>query len=213
MKAVSLLGLLSVFLFGPVPARQAGGLTAALLLDVSASVSQQSLRLDDRFVRIFNAFVQRLQPGDRAAVGVLTNRLRLSTLTPDVRELSANVRMLLQIQDIDRLGPTPIWDALDEAITLVADGRGRPVIVLYSDGRSSGNLHGLADVLAHATRTRVSINVVVPPQKLPVDHLNPADLMEELSSATGGRRMMEPRPPGNAAAVISQLMEGLREGR
>src|SRR4029453_18528151 len=88
------------------------GLSVILVLDVSWSVSQQSLRLDDRFVRIFNAFLQKLQPSDRAAVGVLANTLRVSPMTSDARQLATSLRGLLQVVDSDRLGPTPIWDAL-----------------------------------------------------------------------------------------------------
>jgi hypothetical protein len=211
MKTTWLVGLLGVLALAADGPRQTSALTAALLLDVSASVSQQPLRIDDRFVRVFNAFVQKLQPGDRAAVGVLTNKLRISPLSSDVRELSGSVRLLLQSPDADRLGPTPIWDALDAAIDVVADGGGRPVIILYSDGRSSGNMHGLAEVLAHAKQTGAVISAVIPPPRLPPEHLDPADLIEQLTSATGGRRLMEARLPGSAAALVAQIMEQMRK--
>lgn len=185
------------------------GITAVLLLDVSASVSQQSLRIDDRFVRMFNMFLQMLQPADRAAVGLLANRVRLTPLTTDRTQLSASMRTLLQVPDVDRLGPTPIWDALDDAISLLSDDNSRRAIILYTDGRSSGNVHGLSEIIDRATRAHVSIHAVIPPQRLSPDRLDPADLIEQLTSATGGQRLIEQRFPGSAVALVSQIMDAM----
>ena len=193
------------------PVASPSSVTVVLILDVSWSVSQQALRLDDRFVRIFNAFLQKLQPADRGGVGVLANTLRLGPLTSDPRQLSASVRGLLQVADGDRLGPTPIWDALDEATSYVATDSGRPAIILYSDGRSTGNRHGLSEVIDHATRAGVIVHVVIPPQSYTVDRLNPADLLDRLATATGGRRWMEMRLPGSAAALVGQAMDVLHQ--
>jgi len=188
----------------------ADGLTVILILDVSWSVSQQSLRLDDRYVRIFNAFLLKMQPSDRGAVAVLANALRVGPLTSDPRQLTGSVRGLLQVADADRLGPTPIWDALDQAIGLLA-GSVRPALILYSDGRSTANRHSLSEVVDHATRAGVIVHVIIPPQKFSVDRLDPADLLDRLASATGGRRWMELKLPGSAAALVAQVMDLLHQ--
>jgi hypothetical protein len=143
-------------------------------------------------------------------------------LTADHRELSASVRGLLQIPDAERLGPSPIWDALDEALTEAAsDPSGRPAVVLFSDGKSSANVHGLDEVIDHATRLHVSIHAVVEgpgsvfmarsPQAL-----DPADLIGRLTSATGGLRLLD-RPPDprqrNPGPLVAQIMDALHGQR
>ena len=55
------------------------------------------------------------------------------------------------------------------------------------------------------------ISAVIPPPRLPPEHLDPADLIEQLASATGGRRLMEARLPGSAAALVAQIMEQMRK--
>jgi hypothetical protein len=230
MKAVALTGLLltmvaSVLVADHSRIRQtpldrlsaSPTLTVVLLLDVSASVSRLPLFIEPRFVQVFNAFLQGLKPGDRAGIGVVARRLRLSQLTSDPRELSTIARGFLQVADTDRLGPSPLWDAVDETIALVAGQTGRRAIVLFSDGKSSGNTHGLDEVTAHARQLGVSINAVVagessPGQGQSTDHLDPADLTESLVQATGGRQLLD-RPANprdrNPARLIAQIMAAL----
>jgi Mg-chelatase subunit ChlD len=125
--------------------------------------------------------------------------------------MANGVKILLQAPDADRLGPTPIWDALDEAMALLADAPGKRAIVMYTDGRSTGNTHSLAEVMERATRASISINAVIPPPKI-VDQLNPADLLERLAQATGGRKGHGTRLAGvgGAAFLIGQLMDVIR---
>lgn len=192
-------------------------LTVVLLLDVSASVSHLPLALDQRVAQVFNAFVQGLAPGDRAAVGVIARETRFSQVTSDRRELAASVRQLLQVADTARLGPSPVWDALAEALPVAADPSGRSAVVLFSDGKSTGNVHGLDEVIDRARQSRVSVSAVVegPGTVLlarAASALDPGDAIERLTQATGGRRLLD-RPPDprqrNPGPLVSLIMEQL----
>jgi hypothetical protein len=192
------------------------GLTVVLLLDVTASVTRMPIPIDPRFAQVFNAFLQGLKPADRGAVGVIAGRPRVGPLTADHRELSASVRRLLQVPDADRLGPSPIWDAIDEAVTEAAgDPSGRPAVVLFSDGKSSGNVHGLDEVIDHSKRLHVSIHAVVEgPGSLflarSTQALDPAELIGQLTTATGGLRLLDrPADPRqrNPGPLVAQIMD------
>jgi hypothetical protein len=192
-------------------------LTVVLLLDVSASVSHLPLALDPRFAQVFNAFLQGLAPADRAAVGVIARETRFSQVTSDRRELATSVRQLLQVADTVRLGPSPVWDALIEAVPVAVDPSGRSAIVLFSDGKSAGNVHGLDEVIDRARQSRVSVSAVVegPSTVLlarATSALDPGDAIERLTQATGGHRLLD-RPPDprqrNPGPLVSLIMEQL----
>ncbi len=192
-------------------------LTVVLLLDVSASMVRQPLLFDPRYAQVFNAFQQGLVPADRAAVGVVAGQLRLSAITSNPRDLSGAVRSLLQVPDADRLSGSPIWDAIDETLPVAAAPRGRSAIVLFSDGKSGGNVHGLDDVITRARQLHVSINVVVegPGSAFLARgdlELDPAAMLDRLAQQTGGRllldRPLNPRQR-NPGPLVALMMEEL----
>lgn len=193
----------------------ASPLTVVLVLDVSASVSRLPMFVETRFVQVFNAFVRGLRPGDRAGVGVIGRRFQSSALVSDGRDLPAIARRLLQVPDSERLGPSPIWDAIESAITLVEASDGRLAVVLFSDGKSTGNVRGLQDVTAHANKARVSINAVIEGDSSqgPVPPgLDPAELVGSIVRTTGGRLLVD-RPANprdrNPGPLITQIMDEL----
>jgi len=198
------------------PAVSESPLTVVLLLDVSASVSRLPMFIETRFVQVFNAFARGLRPGDRAGLGVIGRQFQSSALVSDPRDLPAIARRMLQVPDADRLGPSPIWDAIESAITIVEASNGRLAVVLFSDGKSTGNVHGLEDVTAHASQARVSINAVIEGDSSqgPVPSgLDPAELIGSIVKTTGGRLLID-RPANprdrNPGPLITQIMDGLR---
>lgn len=200
---------------GPAPA----GLTVVLLLDVSSSVAQLPLQIDQRYPQVFNAFLNSLKPTDRAAVGVIAGRVRFSAVTGNKAELTTSIRSLLQVADVDRLGPSPLWDAIDAAITLTRDPAGRPAIVLFSDGKSTGNTRSLDDVIERARQERVMVSAVVEGAgsnflARTKSALDPADQIARLTDSTGGRRLLDrPTDPRerNPGPLISVIMDGLHQ--
>lgn len=198
--------------------RAASGLTVVLLMDVSASVASLPLQIDQRYAQVYNAFLLGLKPNDRAAVGIIAGRTRFSPMTGNTRELTQNIRALLQVPDADRLGPSPLWDAIDEAMTLAQDPAGKPAVVLFSDGKSTGNVKGLDAVIARARQQRVTISAVVEGAgsnflARTSSALDPADAIERLTQSTGGRRLLDrPGDPRlrNPGPQVALIMDALR---
>jgi hypothetical protein len=115
------------------------------------------------------------------------------------------------------MGPSPIWDSLDGAVTTLAPAAGRHAILLLSDGKSSGNMRGLNEVIAHAREAGVSISAVVEGESSPGGAqagLDPADLIAKIAKATGGHiaidRPVNPRDR-NPAPMIAQILDDLHQ--
>jgi hypothetical protein len=217
MKPLALAALVLLSAAGP-RAQAPPPATVILLLDITASMTLVPLPFDQRYAQVFNAFLEGLGPAHRAAVGVVANEAIFSAVTPDRGELSAAVRRLLRQPDAVRLGPSPLWDAIDAALSLAEAAGGRAAIVLFSDGKSGGNVRGVDEVIGRARRLGVSISAVVegPGTALLArssSALDPADAIGRLTQATGGRHLLD-RPPDprqrNPGPLVSLIMDGLR---
>ena len=137
-------------------------LAVAMLVDVSASMSRVSLSDDDRFRRTLEAFIRELRTGDRATLGRISGgATKTEALSGDSAALFRNVTDVLTVPDSDRFGPSPLWDALDQASEQVSREPGSRAVVLWTDGRSTGNHVGMADVIDQATAGGVSIHIII----------------------------------------------------
>jgi VWFA-related protein len=102
--------------------------------------------------------VSQLGPGDLAKIGVFGENIDIGpTFTHDARELVASLPI-----DISPNAPTPLWNAIDQAVGDLAHAEGRPVVLVMSDGKDSGPRFGhhwmtQLDVLDHATREDVMV--------------------------------------------------------
>lgn len=112
---------ITVFSTDPQPLR------VVMMLDRSGSM-RQNFRLVEA---AGEAFVRRLQPGDRARIGSFAERVEIfpEDFTDDQREL---VRILRE--EMQEMGPTPLWNAIDAAITALSGQDGRRVVLVFSDG-------------------------------------------------------------------------------
>jgi Ca-activated chloride channel homolog len=102
-------------------------ISVVMMLDRSGSM-RQNFRLLEAGAE---AFVRRLRPEDKARIGSFAERIQIDPegFTNDQAELIRIIRHELQDQ-----GPTPLWNALDEAITALSDQDGRRVVLVFSDG-------------------------------------------------------------------------------
>jgi Ca-activated chloride channel family protein len=102
-----------------------------VLLDVSGSMEGNLALLRDAAGALFS----RLRPDDAARVGTFGRTVEISpAFTRDVRALTA---ALPQVIDPD--APTPLWRAIDEAMTAFGDAPDqRRAILVLSDGKDSG---------------------------------------------------------------------------
>jgi hypothetical protein len=58
------------------------------------------------------------------------------------------------------MGPSPVWDSVEAAVTALRAETGRKTVIVVSDGRSTGNRHGLVEVANYAANAGVAINIV-----------------------------------------------------
>jgi VWFA-related protein len=107
-------------------------------------------------------FVNRLLPGDRVRIGSLSHEVRISPPVP-TGERGELLRILRE--DLQDIGPSPVWIALDRSITALAHERGRRVVLLFSDGHDDppaglGTITYFDDVLRRVRSNDVMVYAV-----------------------------------------------------
>jgi hypothetical protein len=105
--------------------------------------------------------LRRLRAGDRVSIATISKaRDPGSPFTSDRRAILRDLGRALAVPSRDRHGPSPIWDATDAAVARLESEPGRRVVVLISDGLSTGNRLGLDAVIDRAARSGVAVFVV-----------------------------------------------------
>jgi Ca-activated chloride channel homolog len=140
---------ITVFSTDPQPLR------VVMMLDRSGSM-RQNFRLIEA---AGEAFVRRLQPGDGARIGSFAARVEIfpDDFTDDPRQL---VRILRE--EMQEMGPTPLWNAIDAAITALSGQDGRRVVLVFSDGGDNPmnfrlNNRSIMDVMRRAQQEDVMV--------------------------------------------------------
>jgi hypothetical protein len=197
-----------------VPDRQS--LTVLLVVDVSASMSRH-VEPPSRLEIVTDAFLAALAPGDRAWFGRVAGSVaftgmfeRASTYLDDQVEVFATTAA-------DRYGPSPLWDALDAAVGKLEGQAGRRAVIVWTDGRASGNQVGLREVVARAQRAGVAISVAcvptdefIPQTPTTAVRVRPSLYLEWMAATTGGvfQRVLA---ADATARVVGDIMDRLRE--
>ena len=162
-----------------------------LLLDVSAS---NPIPGDDLERAVDGALLKPRTPRDRIRVGGFARQLVLSArFDTEGPELHRAARLVWNIPRADRIGPSPLWDGVETAVQALEAERGRRAIVMVTEGRSTGNVHGMAEVTTRALFANVSINVIAVPTGMflrqdeqTYARVRPSVLLEQMAVATGG---------------------------
>jgi Ca-activated chloride channel homolog len=102
-------------------------ITAILLLDRSGSM-KPNLDLE---VRAAETFIHGLLPVDKARVGTFGKDIQIE---PDDFTSDRDVLFKILRGDLQREGPTPLWNAIDRAIDKLLIEKGRRVVMAFSDG-------------------------------------------------------------------------------
>jgi VWFA-related protein len=112
--------------------------------------------------RAAEEFVQRLGPEDAARIGTFADRIEIhpDTFTSDKEALLRILRGNLPVT-----GPTPLWNATDEAIAALREREGRKVILLFSDGGDAPsnfklNNRSIMDVMRRAQQEDVMVYAI-----------------------------------------------------
>jgi len=123
-----------------------------LMLDRSGSVVANF-----RLVQLAaEEFVVRLLPEDQARIGSFSYRIQV-----DPREFTSDREELLTIlrNELQEAGPTPLWNAVDVAMTALLHQEGRRVVLVFTDGADSPMRPGVSrnDVLERAREEDVMV--------------------------------------------------------
>jgi Ca-activated chloride channel family protein len=107
-------------------------------------------------------FVQRLGPGDAARIATFADRIEIrpEAFTGDKDALLRILRSELPVT-----GPTPLWNATDEAMAALREREGRKVILLFSDGGDAPmnfrlNNRSIMDVMRRAQQEDVMVYAI-----------------------------------------------------
>jgi Ca-activated chloride channel homolog len=133
-------------------------ITVVIMLDRSGSM-QASFRLIEA---AGEAFVRLMGPGDKARIGSFAARIKVDpeSFTNNQDELVRILRTELQHE-----GPTPLWNAVNVAITSLLPEDGRRVVLVFTDGADNpGNFKlnntSILDVIDRAQRDNVMVYAV-----------------------------------------------------
>jgi hypothetical protein len=195
-----------------------GPISVVLLLDASFSMSTEPLADESRFPSAIHAVARALQPGDRALVGAVGRRaVFASAFHGTDKELVADWRQLSALSAADRFGPSPLFDAIEDATAKLRDTSGGRGVVLWTDGRPSGNVHGSADVAADAANARIPIHVIVdefpwiPTNDKPAWMIEkPCAIFDTIVRTTGGSCTPHQDRRGAATRQLAGILQRLR---
>ena len=133
-------------------------ITVVIMLDRSGSM-QGNFKLVEL---AGEAFVRRLIPGDKARIGSFASSIEVF---PD--DFTSNQDELIRILrgGLQQSGPTPLWNAVDTAITNLLPQEGRRVVLVFTDGVDNpGNFkfnnRSVMDVLDRAQRENVMVYAI-----------------------------------------------------
>jgi VWFA-related protein len=193
-------------------------LTVVLLLDVSVSVTDMFERGALRKA-IETSFIPGLQPADRARIAAFgKHRFMSRAFTADRRELLAATRAALDPREADRYGPSPVWDAVGGAVSVLKGASGRRAILLLTDGHSTGNLRGVNSVGEEAVAAGVLVSVVgedeevvIPQEGTIAARVRAGNALRWLADTTGGRYLQDVERPANPGPLFERLLVDLRE--
>ena len=128
------------------------------MLDRSTSM-RGNLRLVERAAE---EFVGRLRPEDKARISTFADRIVIQpeTFTGDRDALLDILR-----SDLPSSGPTPLWNAMDEAIVALQGQEGRKVVLVFSDGGDSPmnmriDNRSIVDVMRRAQQDDVMVYAI-----------------------------------------------------
>ena len=140
-------------------------ITVVMMLDRSGSMRAHFALLE----AAGEAFVRRLRPDDGARIGSFAWRVEIDPdgFTGSHKELLRILRMELQND-----GPTPLWNAVDAAMTSLLARHGRRIVLVFSDG-DDNPANGKSDnasfghVMARAQQENIMVYAVGLASSLP----------------------------------------------
>jgi VWFA-related protein len=133
-------------------------ITVVMMLDRSGSMRSKFTLVE----QAAEQFVEALLPGDKARIGSFSNRIQV-----DPRDFTSDHTELLRIlgTELQEEGPTPLWNAVNVAITMLLHQQGRRVVLVFTDGADSpmnfkSSNNSLKDVMKRAEEEDVMVYAI-----------------------------------------------------
>lgn len=191
-------------------------LSLVLLFDITTSMETMIKRraISNAFEKFF---IGQLQPEDRAQVGSFGRKITIGPpIAGNPRALLTAVQKALDPEDVDTHGPSPMWDAIDAAVTALAPTSGRRAVILVSDGRATGNREAPEDVGNRAVAAGVTVSVVGEDWEMTIRQdaetgvrVSPGAGLKWIAATTGGlyvpERATEPAPGPILDRLLAEL--------
>jgi VWFA-related protein len=165
-------------------------LSLLLLVDASRSMAPHGGKLE----RTVKRFVASLHAGDRIRTGVIDDEIAFA---PAFTSATSSFRLMprdpIVVRERPKTEGTPLWDAIHQAAGLLGAEDGRRILLVFSDGRTSGNQHSLEEAAEFAGDTNVSVIALAPfatrgihqaPKMIAI--VTPAAHLDRLTQYTGG---------------------------
>ena len=165
-------------------------LAVRVLVDASRSMAKRESQLD----RPVGRFVRTLRDGDRIRSGVIDDGIAFA---PAFASVPSSFRLRpsdpIKLKEFPSGGGTPLWDGIHHAVSLLAAERGRRILLVFSDGRASGNHFSLQEAAEFAGDTKVAVVALAPSIALGIRQaskeiavVTPAAHLDRLTQFTGG---------------------------
>jgi len=208
------------------PSQPAEPLTLCVIVDVTASMVQlpglvfDRQAADDQVSTVLAALDGLLEPADRVRFGRIARTVVFGPAFVPADEVGRAGRVLA-LPEGDRYGPSPIWDAAGGALELLVGEGGRRAVIIWTDGRASGNRWSRHDVARRAGELGIPIHVVSGPTETIIRltettgvRIRPGVYLEWLAAETGGTFHLVPREPayplGNPIPAFRAIIDALR---
>ena len=210
----------------PVPIErvtsQSAGLSVAIVLDLTASgfwpgagsgasAAEQTIR---------DHVLSNLPEGSAVVVGSFGRAVRWpGGFSQDRSEQHRQLRSAVSLPEAERTGPSPLWDAVNESLTMLRGREPRRAVLLVTDGQATGNRLSLAEVADRAIADGVAINVVftgasgmIRQTRGTAAAVHPDRPLVRLATATGGYYAARPDQTLQAAPVdaLRNAARGMR---
>ena len=177
-------------------------LSLAVLLDLTTSAAWPGAAPPASVEQTVGDHVLALLGADVAVlVGSFGRSVRWSgEFSTDRSEQRRRLRSALSLPQSERTGPSPVWDAVHDALLVLQSRPGRHAVLLVTDGQATGNRLGLADVADKAIAAAVTINIVFTGPSGLISQtrdlsasVRPDRALVQLANGTGG--YYSPKPP------------------
>jgi hypothetical protein len=155
------------------------------------------------------------QAPDRFILGTFSPKIVFSTTVLTSEDAASRAAHEVSQKQVGQGGPSPLWDALYESVSMPAAAGIRAVIV-FTDARASGNDRGYSDVYDQFARTGAAVVVVALgddalPRNSNMQVIGRNDALRRLAADTAGFYMELTRAKN--APPYEFLVEGMRNLR